>query len=67
MGASCDPEALRKWALAALQASINMARVQLLRGSYGPLEALATELIVTQTRQCEQFRHILQSQYATII
>jgi len=44
-----------------------MARVELLRGTYEPLRALASELIVTQTKQVMQFRQILQTQYATVI
>ncbi|CAL5229101.1 g12363 [Coccomyxa viridis] len=48
-------------------ASINMARVELLHGTYAPLKALATELIVIQTKQVGQFRQILQNQYSTYI
>ena len=50
-----------------LQASINMARVELLRGSSEPLKALATDLIVVQTKQVELFRQILQLSYGTYI
>ncbi len=50
-----------------VQASINMARVELLHGTYAPLKALATELIVIQTKQVGQFRQILQNQYSTYI
>ena len=52
---------------ASVQASINMARVELLHGTYAPLKALATELIVIQTKQVGQFRQILQNQYSTYI
>ena len=50
-----------------VQASINMARVELLHRTYAPLKALATELIVIQTKQVGQFRQILQNQYSTYI
>ena len=50
-----------------VQASINMARVELLHGTYAPLKSLALELIVIQTKQVGQFRQILQSQYSTYI
>ena len=46
---------------------MNMARVELKHGTHQPLKALATQLIVMQTRQVEQMRSVLSRDYSTFV
>ena len=50
-----------------VQVSMNMARVEVKRGTHQPLKALATQLIVVQTLQVEQMRSVLSRDFSTFV